>query len=275
MRKIFQSIWFGLIGAVVALAVYGSLGIPQKASQKNLDNKISQLETRIQKLEEQLEVQKGKVLGAEVAKTECPEFKFKNNRYLKDQGEDIAALQCRLKIDQTRIFDLKTGDALIEFQIKNKIIPSKTAYGAGYFGPRTRTFLNEGRLIPYEEPKKAASSLPTQVEQLPSTESPPVSPPVQKEHATVKIGQLGSFQVELKENDTAFSILLRAGSENGFDVNYIWYEGLGAFINCIGGICGHDNYYWAFYYNDQYSMVGASNQPVKDKDETTWKFETW
>src|SRR3990172_4363743 len=201
MRKIFQSIWIGLIGVALALAVYGSLGIAKKTNQKNLEGRISQLETKIQELEKQIGNQEGKVLGAEVTKkevsekiTECPEFKFKSNRYLKDQGEDIIALQCRLKIDQTGILDLKTRDALIEYQIKNKIIPSKTAYGAGYLGPRTRDFLNEGRLIPYKEPKKVASpALPTQQTSSPPPSEPPPaeSSPVQKEYISVQIAQIG------------------------------------------------------------------------------------
>ena len=81
--------------------------------------------------------------------------------------------------------------------------------------------------------------------------------------------------VDLETDDTAFSILLKAGQENGFSVDYQTYEGMGAFVTCISGICGHDNYYWAFYYNGGYSMVGASSQSVKDGDETAWKFESF
>ena len=81
--------------------------------------------------------------------------------------------------------------------------------------------------------------------------------------------------MDLQADDTAFSALLRAGQENGFSIEYQMYEGLGAFVTCIVGICGHDNYYWAFYYNGSYSMVGASAQPVTSGDTMTWKFESF
>ena len=87
----------------------------------------------------------------------------------------------------------------------------------------------------------------------------------------MEIQGLAKYQIELKENDTAFSVLIRTGQL----IEYQYYEGLGAFVKCIAGICGHDSYYWAFYYNGQYSMVGASSQPVKEGDITAWKFVSW
>ena len=204
-----------------------------------------------------------------------------------------------LDIEKTEIFDGKTKDALVDFQIKNKIVPDKTAWGAGYFGPRTRKFLNEGVLIPYQKPKIAENTQPTQPTQIvsqpspqqpssspsvppvnttpsePQPQPPPPTPEIPKKKATVEIAQIGSYQVELQNEDTAFSILLRAGQENNFPVKYTEYPGLGAFVDCIGGICGHNNYYWAFYYNGTYSQVGASLQPVVENDLASWKFETW
>lgn len=110
----------------------------------------------------------------------------------------------------------------------------------------------------------------------PSLPSPTPTPtPTPQKLATVEIVTVGSYQIELQDNDTAFSILLRTGEENNFAVDYQMYEGLGAFVKCIAGICGHDNFYWAFYYNGQYSSVGASSQPVFQGDVTTWKFESW
>lgn len=121
-------------------------------------------------------------------------------------------------------------------------------------------------------PSSIASSEP---KSSPSQNQPLVPSPVQKESVTLKIAQLGSFKVDLQAQDTAFVILKRAGTENSFEVKYQWYEGLGAFIECIGGICNKDNNYWIFYYNGKYSNVGASSQPVKAGDITSWEFETW
>jgi len=110
------------------------------------------------------------------------------------------------------------------------------------------------------------------------TPSPTLTPtpiPIPKKLVTVEIQTLASYKIELQENDTAFSVLLKTAQDNNFTIDYTMYEGLGAFVNCIAGICGHDNYYWAFYYNGQYSMVGASSLPVSDGDITAWKFEIW
>lgn len=119
---------------------------------------------------------------------------------------------------------------------------------------------------PKPKPKPAPTSIPTPT---------PAPTPTPQKLMTVEIQNVGNYQVEVKENDTAFSVLLLAAQENNFSLDYQNYEGLGAFVNCIGGVCSHDNYYWAFYYNGQYSMVGASAQPVSQGDITTWKFETW
>ncbi len=81
------------------------------------------------------------------------------------------------------------------------------------------------------------------------------------------------YQVEFRENDTAFSVLLRAGEENNFTISYQNYGSLGVFVDCIAGVCGGNNYYWAFYYNGQYSDLGASSQPVSPGDITYWRFE--
>ena len=110
------------------------------------------------------------------------------------------------------------------------------------------------------------------------TSTPTITPtpiPTPIEQATVAIEDVGTYTIDLQTDDTAFTILLRAGSKNGFTIEYQTYEGLGAFVTCIANICSHDNFYWAFYYNGSYSMVGASSQSVSDGDTTTWKFESF
>jgi len=123
-------------------------------------------------------------------------------------------------------------------------------------------------------PTPTVTSTPTPTPTITSTPTPTPTPtPV--EQTTVAIENVGTYVVNLEIDDTAFSILLRAGQENSFVVEYQTYEGMGAFVTCIAGICGHDNYYWAFYYNGSYSMVGASAQPVTNGDTTAWKFESF
>jgi len=90
----------------------------------------------------------------------------------------------------------------------------------------------------------------------------------------VEIQNQGTYTVELQNNDNAFTVLQRAAKENNFSLNYQNYGSLGVMVKGINDIDAHNNYYWAFYYNNQYSQVGASSQPVKDGDITAWKFET-
>lgn len=97
-------------------------------------------------------------------------------------------------------------------------------------------------------------------------------PPVISKSTTLKI-QGSTYQIEIGENDTAFSVLLRAAEENNFTVSYQNYGSLGVFVSCIAGVCANNNCYWAFYYNGQYSNVGASSQRVFDGDTVLWKLE--
>lgn len=113
------------------------------------------------------------------------------------------------------------------------------------------------------------------ITQTPTPTPQPSPTPSPVSQTTVTIENLSSFPVELQTGDTAFLILLRAAELNSFSVGYQNYEGFGAMVNCIAGVCAHDNFYWAFYYNGSYSMVGASAQEVANGDTTTWKFESF
>ncbi|MBM2820751.1 MAG: hypothetical protein HW405_511 [Candidatus Berkelbacteria bacterium] len=127
---------------------------------------------------------------------------------------------------------------------------------------------------PSSTPKKAVAAVSAQ----PNTPTPvpaPTPTPTPAKVATVEVQGQNIYQVELQDSDTAFSILLRSGTQYNFSVGYTDYGSLGVMVNCIGSVCAHDNYYWAFYYNNQYAQVGASSQPVKENDITSWKFETW
>jgi len=144
-----------------------------------------------------------------------------------------------------------------------KAIPTpSTTLGASPTSTPTPT------VAPTPTPTSTSTLMPTPI----PTPTPSPSPVAQ---TTVTIENIGTYSIILQTDDTAFSILLRAGQENSFSVEYQIYEGLGAFVNCIAGICAHDNYYWAFYYNGSYSMVGASLQEVLDGDTTAWKFESF
>jgi len=97
---------------------------------------------------------------------------------------------------------------------------------------------------------------------------------VEKNQAVVTIENLGSYRVDLKDSDNAFTILKRAGVENGFPIEYQEYS-FGVFITAIGAIMPRGNQYWAFYYNGKFSMVGASSQSISKNDTTFWRLESF
>lgn len=124
-------------------------------------------------------------------------------------------------------------------------------------------------------PVSTSTSTPTSTP-TPTPIPTPTPTPTPAEQVAVEIQNQGSYQVDLRDGDTAFTVIERAASQNGFSLDYKDYgSDLGVMVNCIGGVCAHDNYYWAFYYNGQYAQVGASSQPVSANDITAWKFETF
>jgi hypothetical protein len=128
---------------------------------------------------------------------------------------------------------------------------------------------------PLSSPSATSNLLPTPIPTRTSTPTPAsTSTPALPKLAMVEIQNLGDFSVEVKDNETAFSLLIRASQENNFGISYQNYGDLGAFIDCIGEVCGGDNNkYWMFYYNGQLSGVGASSRLILAGDITTWKFE--
>ena len=96
-----------------------------------------------------------------------------------------------------------------------------------------------------------------------------------KDQVSVSIQNVGSYKVDLKTNDTAFTVLARAASENNFALNYQNYTGMGAFVTGIRDINPTGNQYWSFYYNGKISDVGASSQSVSGGDTTFWELASF
>lgn len=100
-----------------------------------------------------------------------------------------------------------------------------------------------------------------------------VEAPVKKQ-ASVIVSGLGSYKVDVKSGDNAFLLLKRAATKNGFTIKYDTYS-FGVFVTEIGGIKPSATQYWAFYYNGQFSNVGASDQKISTNDTTFWKLESF
>lgn len=191
--------------------------------------------------------------------------------FKKDQLKNPIKNQVLAESDKKDLSENSAGDAVqVENRPENNSENKKESVNAENNNPSQ--FSDESEEIVKAPSVKTEQSSPTPVPSPASSLITNQTPTPQK-LVTVEIQGLSNFQVELQENDTAFSVLLRTAQENNFTVTYQNYGGLGAFVSCIAGVCSHGNYYWAFYYNGQYSSLGASGQPVADNDTTSWKFE--
>ncbi|GEM_PF-1543952 len=106
----------------------------------------------------------------------------------------------------------------------------------------------------------------------PATGATATSTPTPIPTVTIKIKHLGTFTPEVQAGDTALSVLKRAGNQKGFQVRTTQYW-FGEFVDCIGDLCFDDHHYWAFYFNGQYSNVGASAQSIVAGDTSEWRWE--
>jgi len=125
---------------------------------------------------------------------------------------------------------------------------------------------------PQETIKKQAnktSSSKTIEEPIPSP-----TPTIEVKEATVKIENVGTYKIEIKSGDSAFSVLKKAASQNGFNLAYDTYD-FGVFVTSIGGIKASNSQFWAFYYNGAFASVGASNQKVNQDDVISWKLQSF
>ncbi len=109
----------------------------------------------------------------------------------------------------------------------------------------------------------------------PATGATPSPIPALIPTVAIKIQHLGTFTPALQAGDTALSALKRAGQQNGFRVRTTEFPPYGEFVDCLGDLCFDDHHYWAFYFNGQYSNVGAGSQPVIASDTTEWKWEAF
>ena len=129
----------------------------------------------------------------------------------------------------------------------------------------------QSRVIAVGKDDTTQSAQPNWVPHAPPAGGPSPSPtPIPT--VTIKIQHLGTFTPEVQAGDTALSVLKRAGSQKGFQVRTTQYW-FGEFVDCIGDLCFDDRHYWAFYFNGQYSNVGASVQSIVAGDTSEWKWE--
>lgn len=82
-----------------------------------------------------------------------------------------------------------------------------------------------------------------------------------------------SYEIEVKEETTAFHLLKKVSEAAGFEIKTSQYE-YGIFIEAILGVeNGQDDKYWLYYLNGQMPPVAADKQLVKPGDKVEFRFE--
>lgn len=85
-------------------------------------------------------------------------------------------------------------------------------------------------------------------------------------------GARKSFELE-PNGENLFVLTKNKLSEEGMELDYESYSGLGELITQIGDKRGGVNdKYWQYWVNGNYAQVGASSQIVKPGDIIEWKF---
>lgn len=95
--------------------------------------------------------------------------------------------------------------------------------------------------------------------------------------AAVIIDGVGNYRIDLKADDTAFDVLMRANNLYGLNIKYYTYADMGAFITSINGITpdySKTHQYWAFYYNGSSSKYGVSSVDVSQNDSIEMRLVT-
>jgi hypothetical protein len=95
-----------------------------------------------------------------------------------------------------------------------------------------------------------------------------------KNQVDLTIQNVGSYKVDILDNDNAFTVLRRAAQNNNFALNFDTYS-FGVFVKNIGGITPKQNEFWAFYYNAKFSNVGAGDQKVANGDSIFWQLQSF
>lgn len=110
------------------------------------------------------------------------------------------------------------------------------------------------------------------------TETPTDNPVTNDTTSTVRLvidfgdGEIKNFELE-PHGENLFVLMSSKLSEEGIDVVYETFTGLGELITRIGDKKGGDGgKYWQYWINGNYAQVGASSYIPKAGDIIEWKF---
>lgn len=81
-------------------------------------------------------------------------------------------------------------------------------------------------------------------------------------------------QLKVEDGATVLEVMEAAEAEGTFEFTTQTAEGLGEYVDSVGGVEGSaDAGYWLFYVNDEASVEGVTAVEVEDGDVIEWKLE--
>lgn len=81
-----------------------------------------------------------------------------------------------------------------------------------------------------------------------------------------------NFELVIKSEDTAFSVLKSATEKDSINLETIQYD-FGVFVNKIGDFESTSKKSWIYYVNGESGQVAADQQKLKNGDKVEWKHE--
>lgn len=111
-----------------------------------------------------------------------------------------------------------------------------------------------------------------------SPEGSIISPEIPTKHdenlipVTIIIGKT-KYAENIPINSSAFDAMTLLAADKKITLTDKYYPGLGNFISEINGIKNENGFYWTFYINNTYSLVGASTLILARGDTVEWRYE--
>lgn len=136
--------------------------------------------------------------------------------------------------------------------------------------------------ISFDQPAATSNNQENPIPPTPTQSLPPApiqqeqsqEKPIEIKQVSLSIEEVGDYQINWLENDTAWDIMKRATTKYHFSMTYKIYD-FGIFVMMIGEKKCEGNYYWSLYYNGGYSMVGVSDLKIQPNDLISWKYESF
>ena len=80
--------------------------------------------------------------------------------------------------------------------------------------------------------------------------------------------------VEIEDGATVLDVMEAAAEDGDFEYTTQTAEGLGEYVDTVGGLAGSgDAGFWLYYVNDEAALEGVATLEVEDGDAIEWRYE--